>query len=221
MKLPFLLLLCWLAGFGLSAQPVIEPYLQKEIDAFIAADQAKAPQKGQIVLYGSSSLRLWQTAGTDLAMPGLTVINRGFGGSQAYQANYFFEQVVVPLQPRYLIYYEGDNDLNAGKSVDEVYRDIAITVEKVRKQLPETQLIILGVKHSGSRLPQMDAQRNLNRKVRKLCRKTRRTTWVDTASMLLDASGKPDPKYFMADLLHLNAAGYAGWTKAVRKALED
>ncbi len=39
-------------------------------------------------------------------------------------------------------------------------------------------------------------------------------------SGLLDADGRPDPRWFRADRLHLDAAGYAHWTKVLRPVLE-
>ena len=40
--------------------------------------------------------------------------------------------------------------------------------------------------------------------------------FVDTASGLLDDHGRPDPRWFVADRLHLNAEGYAQWTNMLR-----
>lgn len=69
---------------------------EKEILAFEAKDAANPPIEGQILLYGSSTLRLWSTCETDFANGKYKVVNRGFGGSQTSDANMFFDRVVMP-----------------------------------------------------------------------------------------------------------------------------
>ncbi|MBL8092401.1 MAG: hypothetical protein JNJ43_18860, partial [Anaerolineales bacterium] len=53
----------------------------KEIAAFEAQDSANKPVVGQILLYGSSTIRLWGSYETDFANDKYKVVNRGFGGS--------------------------------------------------------------------------------------------------------------------------------------------
>jgi lysophospholipase L1-like esterase len=43
---------------------------------------------------------------------------------------------------------------------------------------------------------------------------------IDVASPLLDSQGKPDPRFFADDRLHLNAEGYEAWRKPVLDAIE-
>ena len=38
---------------------------------------------------------------------------------------------------------------------------------------------------------------------------------------MLTESGLPNPEYLVGDMLHLNAKGYAVWTKATRDFLEQ
>ena len=39
--------------------------------------------------------------------------------------------------------------------------------------------------------------------------------FIDIFPAMLDASGQPRPELFVADRLHMNADGYAIWTKIV------
>jgi lysophospholipase L1-like esterase len=214
-KLLFGVLLLWVAVAN------AQDGFRREIGAFLHADSLQAPVSGQIVLYGSSSLRLWKTAAQDLSVGGLQVVNRGFGGSQCSDANRWLEQVVGPHRPRWLIFYEGDNDLASGKSVDSVYHDLQIFISTVRRLLPDTRVLVLATKHSGSRLQQVGAQRDLNHKVKRLCKRTKNVWFVDTANPLLDAQGQPRADLFEQDQLHLNAAGYAIWARLVRGKMEQ
>lgn len=192
-----------------------EPFAE-EIRKFTEADAAAPPVAGQIVLYGSSTLRFWKTAETDFASGNLKVVNRGFGGSQTVDALRYFERVIVPHRPKYLFFYEGDNDINAGKSVDSVFQDIVLFVKKVRQQLPETRLVIFSIKPSPSRLAVLEKQRSLNKRLKKLARRTKNIYYLDTATPMLDASDKPNPALFIKDMLHMKPEGYVLWTEKVQ-----
>lgn len=196
-----------------------EPFAE-EIRKFAQADAAVSPVAGQIVLYGSSTFRFWKTAETDCAFGNLKVVNRGFGGSQTVDALRYFERVIVPHRPRYLFFYEGDNDINAGKSVDSVFQDIRLFVKKVRGQLPETRLVIFSIKPSPSRLALLDKQRVLNKRLKRLAKRTKNIYFLDTATPMLDASDKPNPALFIQDMLHMKPEGYVLWTQKVQEFLK-
>lgn len=201
---------------GVAKTATAQRPFEAEIRKFEQGDSAVAPVGNQIVLYGSSTLRLWKTAETDCAFGNLTVVNRGFGGSQTVDALRYFEQIVVPHRPKYLFFYEGDNDLNAGKSVDSVYQDIVAFVKKVRAQLPKTRLVLFTIKPSPSRISLFAQQKALNQRLWQLAKRTKNVFYLDTATPMLDASGWPNPALFIEDKLHMKPEGYAVWTQKVQ-----
>jgi lysophospholipase L1-like esterase len=207
----FFFLILNLSNTALAQEPFAE-----EIRKFTQADAAAPPIAGQIVLYGSSTFRFWKTAETDCALGNLKIVNRGFGGSQTVDALRYFERVIVPHRPKYLFFYEGDNDINAGKSVDSVFQDMAIFVKKVRTQLPETRLVLFSIKPSPSRLALLDKQRQLNKRLKRLARRTKNIYYLDTATPMLDASDKPNPDLFIKDMLHMKPEGYVLWAQKVQ-----
>ena len=193
---------------------------ESEIRAFERKDSANAPVTGQILLYGSSTIRRWESFETDFAVKDLRVVNRGFGGSQTSEAIQYFERVVVPHRPKYLFFYEGDNDLNAGKSVEDVFSDYKTFIEMVKKQLPTTRLVLFSIKPSPSRIALFDKQKVLNKQLWQLVQQQKGVYFINTFSRMLDANGKPDPRLFKQDMLHMTADGYAIWTKQVQKLLK-
>lgn len=204
------------ASLAYSQNNPFEP----EIQAFEVEDTKNKPVKGQILLYGSSTIRLWETYQTDFYHAKYGVTNRGFGGSQTSDANLFFERVVLPHQPKVIFFYEGDNDINAGKSVEDVLSDLRQFVAKVKSMSPKTHLYFLAVKPSPSRIAQFDKQQVFNQQVKKLAGRTCRMHFIDTFSIMLGADGKPDPALFKSDMLHMNAQGYARWAGLVQKKLK-
>lgn len=209
------LFLIFVFANSLATLKAQEPFAA-EIKKFAAADSAAAPVSGQIMLYGSSTFRFWKTAETDCAFKDLKVVNRGFGGSQTVDAIRYFERVVVPHRPKYLFFYEGDNDLNAGKSVDSVYQDIAFFVKNLRKTLPNTRFVFFSVKPSPSRIALLNKQKDLNKRVYQLAKQTKNMYYLDLVTPMLDATGQPTSSIFIQDNLHMNADGYALWAKKVQ-----
>jgi len=80
-----------------------------QIRRFEREDLRRKPAMGGIVFTGSSSIRFWKTVEEDMAP--LTVINRGFGGSQIHQVTYYAERIVLPYKPKIVVLYAGENDI--------------------------------------------------------------------------------------------------------------
>lgn len=179
-----------------------------EIQKFEAADKANIPQPGGVLFYGSSSARLWDLP---KSFPKLATVNRGFGGSDMEAAAHFYDRVVPDHKPRIVVLYEGDNDLNSGRTPCQVLADFEALVAKHKSALPGCQLICLSIKFSPSRARLRLEQEAANALLKARCAKDPQLRYLDVATSLLDTSGQPDPKYFKDDMLHLNPEGYAAW----------
>ncbi len=213
----FLIFLSLICNF-LFAQT--QPPFDVEIRAFERLDSIEKPAKGQILLYGSSTMRLWKTYKTDLT--GYQVVNRGFGGSQMSDAVYYFDRVVVPLAPSWILLYEGDNDISNGKKTPEqVLKDFETFMQLVKQKLPGTKVAIYTLRPSVARENLMPQQRHLNAHFKKYCKKHKKKAYfIDVYDLLLTPAGKPNPAYLDADTLHLNAKGYEVWAKVTRGFLK-
>lgn len=199
-----------------AGEPRTPDKFEPEIRKFEVVDRRTPPPVGAVLFTGSSSIRLWTNLTTDF--PGRQVINRGFGGSQMSDLLYFFDRVVVPYHPPMIVVYEGDNDLQDGKSVDAVFADFGTFLRRVREKLPDASVAFLAVKPSPARRRLLAEQRDLNRRLRELASKEPRLSFIDTATPLLAPDGSMRPELYQADGLHLNADGYAVWRKAVTDA---
>lgn len=189
-----------------------------EIKAFEKKDSISMPDQGQVLLAGSSTFRLWINFKTDLS--DFQVINRGFGGSQMNDLNFYFDRIVVKYKPRMILVYEGDNDLNAGESADSIFREFKDFVQKVKIQLPKTKIGYCSVRPSLARVSILDKQKILNQMIIDFCKHQKRVYFVDIQKKFYLPSGELMPDIFVADKLHLNEKGYEIWAKATRKFLE-
>jgi len=195
-----------------------ENRFEKDIAKFEEADRdpMKKPKEGQILFVGSSSVRLWKLADS---FPGMDVLNRGFGGAHVSDCVHFAKRIVMPYKPRQIIFYAGDNDLNANKSPEQVAKDFQSFVEIVRQDLPEVPILCLAVKPSPSRLRLLDKQKATNKLLQEYCEKNAHLTYVDVFSPMLTAEGEPKPDIFRDDKLHMNEAGYKIWANKLQPLL--
>lgn len=183
----------------------------ERIDAMTAADAEKPPVQGAVVFVGSSSIALWKNVVADF--PDFPVINRGFGGSEVADSVYYIDRIVLPYRPRAVVFYAGENDLVAGKNPETVAADFAAFREKLHTALPETKLYYVSIKFSQSRDKFRPEMIRTNELIAADCATHKGCAYVDLNALMLDAEGNPRPELFLDDKLHMNAAGYAIWTK--------
>jgi lysophospholipase L1-like esterase len=189
-----------------------------EINAFADADHDEPPPKDAILFVGSSSIRLWKTLAQDF--PQHRVINRGFGGSQIIHSVKYADRIVIPYQPRQIVMYAGGNDINAGKSAEEVLRDFQAFVKKVRKILPDVKISYISIAPNPARWSQVGRVRQANNLIRNYARYDGRIEFIDVFPHMLGKDGQPRPDIFVADRLHMNAKGYELWQGIVGAHLD-
>lgn len=191
---------------------------EKDIAKFEEADQQTPPPKDAVLFVGSSSVRLWKTLAQDF--PGVTVINRGFGGSQIPDSTEFAERIIWPYQPRQIVFYAGDNDIAGKASPQKVLEDYQAFVAKVREKLPETPIIFLSIKPSVARASMLPAQQEANALIRDYIATDKTQTYVDVSTPLLGPDGQPNPALFVQDGIHMKPEGYALWTEILTPLLK-
>lgn len=206
------------ADLPAAIDPVSSPDWAADMARFAAEDAARPPPAAPVVFTGSSSVRMWETLAADF--PGVPVLNRGFGGSQVRDSIWHADQVAVRYRPRQVVVYAGDNDINAGRSPAQVLADVQALVARLRRDLPGVRIGYLAIKPSPSRVEQLERQQEANRLVREWASTQTGVDFIDVATPMLDADGRPRAELFIEDRLHMNADGYALWRKVVAPYLE-
>lgn len=188
---------------------------RQAIDTFAASELKQPSPTGAIVATGSSSMLGWHSRiATDLQP--LTIIPRGFGGSNMYDVRYFLDDLVLRYKPRAVMLYEGDNDAFLGASSAQVLDHFDAIVARIHAALPETRLYILAVKPSISRWSIWPAMRETNGLLKSRCDDNPLLTYVDVATPMFGADNMPIRDIFLPDMLHMKDAGYDIWRDAVR-----
>lgn len=197
----------------LAAQPVADRW-EKDIQAFEASQAAIEP--GGVVFIGSSSIRRWDI---DKWLPELDAINLGYGGTVTSDIIRHAPRILLPLEPRLVVIYVGDNDIGRGKSPDQVAADFTQLTGMIKRELPSTKTIFISLKPSIARWDSWGKMQVANAKIRAICDADDSLVFADIGPPMLDVDGRPRPELFVEDGLHLTDAGYDTWTDVLKPLL--
>jgi lysophospholipase L1-like esterase len=213
----------------LTYTPIAEKYvpdykidrLENEIVNYEKADAAIGIDKlqGQVLFYGSSSIRLWKTLKEDFAP--LPVINHGFGASTFPEMIHYTERMIVPYKPKILVLY-CENDLFIGKpqrTPEQVFDNFGILATLIQNRLPKTKVYYISMKPSISRKADWAKLVKADAMINEYIQKHKNFTYIDIRPAMYRPNGSINGDYFIGDSLHMKPAGYAEWTKIIRPIL--
>lgn len=175
---------------------------------------------GAIIFLGDSQIEQceWQEMYSDLPH----VLNRGIGGDHVEGVLGRLDEV-LRHEPSKVFLLVGVNDLLWGKSPDEIeprYRDI---VQRIRREQPDAQLVLLSVLPVNTDIRSFQTSNTeiqaLNAGIARIARDFA-LPYVDLYNELTDATGELSAQ-FTSDGIHLNGLGYAVVKKQVEVMMND
>ncbi len=188
-----------------------------EIYNFFVQDEVFPPSECRTVFTGSSSIRFWFTLGDDF--PALDPLNRGFGGSEITHVIGYFDFLLRKHAPREIIFYAGENDLNAGASPTDVAERFSVFMEMKSERIGDAPVYFLSIKPSFARLGELAAQTEANALIKAQADARDDLIFIDVATPMMD--GEAPKQIFISDRLHMNLDGYAIWVEALKDVLGD
>lgn len=190
---------------------------EDSIKAYENGDKTKKPAAGGTEFIGSSTIALWTTIADDLKE--LQAFGRGFGGSTIPEATYYVDRIVTPYKPSKVILYSGTNDIADGHSGKQVFADFVKFSNKVRSQLPKTQIYFISMSMAPSRVQWEQQFKEGNKLIETYCNKTPGLRYINILPAVQDKDGKPIEALFGEDRLHMKRAGYEIWIRELKKAI--
>ncbi|MDA8744111.1 GDSL-type esterase/lipase family protein [Rubripirellula amarantea] len=195
---------------------------EDDIVKFEAADATVNSNEDSILLLGSSSIRLWNTAEVDLVP--FHVVRRGYGGAKFDDLAVYAERLIQPHRFRAVVIFvandiTGDKDGANDKTLEQLKPLVEHVVSVAHAHQPESQVLIVEVTPTPKRFRVWPEIRDFNAMLRELALSTPRTHFIATAGQVLDTAGNPRDELFREDQLHLNAKGYELWSSLIRRRL--
>ena len=225
MNIIFLVLFILALANNVQAQDAMISYpdprrFEDVISAFEKEAKKKRPPRKAIVCSGSSGMSQWHDQLYDDLAP-LTVIPKGFAGSNLNDQIYFADRIYIPYRPRAVLLYQGENDISLGVSPEQVLMKFRELVQNIRSKLPKVRFYFISIKPSPSpnRWGLWPKMEEANLLIEKECADNEYLNFIDVASLLLGQEGKPKRKFFDKNGLYLNSKGYQIWREAVRSVI--
>ena len=189
---------------------------ESNVVAFEEHDRKAPPAKGGIVFVGASSIVRWNVAEF---FPDLPVINRGFGGSEMADTAHYAARTVLPYAPRMVVLYPGENDIARGVTPETVAAGFERFVATVRAGVPDTRILVIGLKPTPARWKFNDQMLDTNRRLREIASRHDGITYISVEKAMLGPDKRPRPDLFIEDGQHMTRTGYEIWTDIVRPHL--
>ena len=186
---------------------------QDEVNQLTARIDSIGWKKGSIVFTGSSSIRMWKNLQEEF--PDIPLINTGFGGSQASDLLLHLESLVLRYEPIAVFIYEGDNDVNAGKSPEVILKDLDEILHRLNDQRDGISIYFIGAKPSPSRWQLKAEYEAFNKALEEYTEGMIHATYVNVWNPMLDSSGYLRPELFLGDMLHMKPEGYRIWKEQI------
>lgn len=192
---------------------------ERNVLAYEAMDKTNPPPRDAILLAGDSQFYRWKTLAEDL--PDYTVINRGIDSFQTSDLVYFADRIVLPYKPRMIILHVGGNDVNNGKSAEQILSDFKAFVAKVRAVQPDVPIAFSSITPGPGRWNQAPQRKEANRVIKEYVATQKGLLFIDLWDAMLTDDGQPREDLWVADRIHPNQAGYQLRVKIMRPLLGE
>jgi len=181
--------------------------------------KAASPQHGGIVFVGSSIFRYW-THLTDQMAP-LPVLNRAIAGTVTQDMLSRIGQLVIPYQPRIVVYYCGSNDVSAGEEPRPIIDRTKQFVRILHEALPDTFFYYTSIQRAPEKRARWDVVEAVNREMEHYSHEAVNVGYIDLNIVLFDSRNRVREDLFLEDGLHFrpDSTAYAEFSRIVKPIL--
>jgi beta-glucosidase len=172
-----------------------------------------------LLFIGDSITQGWEGAGKDVWAKHYgprKAVNLGIGGDRTQHVLWRLENGnIAGIKPKLAVLMIGTNNSNGeDNTAEDIGAGIQAIVKKLRKDLPETKVLILAVFPRGEK---PNPQREKNAKASEIASQladNEMVYYLDIGPKFLEADGTLS-REIMPDLLHLNPKSYGIWAESI------
>ncbi|NOT64113.1 MAG: GDSL family lipase [Acidobacteria bacterium] len=206
-----------ISQFAYAQVPAPTPRFAEQIEAFLKADETNQPPQGGILFIGSSIFRQWKKLPQQMAP--LPVFNRAFGGSRTDEVLFYLDQIVLPYQPKIIVYYCGSNDINVNAEPEHIATRFKQFVERVRAKLPQTRIYFVSINRAPQKMDKWKQVDATNAMIRSYCEAARGLGYIDVNRVLFDKRRQPRYDLYLPDKLHFTDKAYELFTPIIKPVI--
>jgi lysophospholipase L1-like esterase len=184
-----------------------------------AANMAASPEHGGIVFTGSSIFQFWTHLREQMAP--LPVLNRAIAGTVTQDMLNRIGRLVLPYQPRIVVYYCGSNDISAGEDARPIIERTKRYVRLLHETLPNTLFFYTSIQKAPEKRARWDVVETVNREMERYSREAINVGYIDLNPVLFDSEKKLREGLFLPDGLHFrpDSTAYLEFSQIIKPIL--
>jgi len=171
-----------------------------------------------IVFAGSSIFHFWTTLADDMAP--LPVINQAFAGARMHSVFNAMDKLIIPYNPKIIVYYCGSNDINDGAEASDLLSGFEKFVFAVRDKLQSTIVYFVSINKAPQKMDKWNVIDDSNEKIKKWCKKTDGLCFIDINPSFF-SGGQSRTDLFFEDGLHFQLEAYREFTKIIKPVIVE
>ena len=205
------LMLCS-AGIPIRARAQAAQTAQTEI-------RTASAELGGIVFTGSSIFQFWTHLREQMAP--LPVLNRAIAGTVTQDMLNRIGQLVLPYQPRIVVYYCGSNDISAGEEAGPIIERTKRYVRVLHDRLPNTFFFYTSIQKAPEKRARWDVVDAVNREMQRYSQNAVNVGYIDLNPVLFDSQKKLREALFLPDGLHFrpDSTAYLEFSQIIKPIL--
>jgi hypothetical protein len=178
-----------------------------------------SPEHGGIVFTGSSIFQFWTHLREQMAP--LPVLNRAIAGTVTQDMLNRIGQLVLPYQPRIVVYYCGSNDISAGEEAGPIIERTQRYVRVLHERLPNTFFFYTSIQKAPEKRARWDVVDAVNREMERYSRDAVNVGYIDLNPVLFDSQKKLREVLFLPDGLHFrpDSTAYFEFSQIIKPIL--
>lgn len=200
-----------------AQEPAATPRFANEIAAYLKADEIAPPPSGSILFIGSSIFRQWKKLPQQMAP--LPVFNRAFGGSRTDEQLFYMDKIVLPYQPKIIVYYCGSNDINVNAQAEHIATRFKQFAERVHAALPQTRIYFVSINRAPQKMDKWKVVDDANALIKSYCIAAKGLGYIDVNRVLFDKRRQPRMELYLPDKLHFVDKAYELFTPVIKPVI--
>ena len=180
---------------------------------------AASPEHGGIVFTGSSIFQFWTHLKDQMAP--LPVLNRAIAGTVTQDMLNRMGQLVLPYQPRIVVYYCGSNDISAGEDAAAIVERSKRFIQILHEKSPNTFFFYTSIQKAPEKRARWEVVEAVNREMERYSREVANVGYIDLNSVLFDGANNVRQNLFLPDGLHFrpDSTAYLEFSQIVKPVL--
>ena len=156
-------------------------------------------------------------------MSPLPVLNRAIPGNGTQDMLDGIGRLVLPHQPRIVVYYCGSNDISAGEDPGEIVERTKRFIQILHEKSPNTFFYYTSIQKAPEKRARWDVVEAVNREMQRYSREAVNVGYIDLNPVLFDGRNNLREDLFLPDGLHFrrDSTAYLEFSQIVKPILSQ